>query len=135
MKIVGLENTLEPYYVPDKDPVTGEFELFVYDKTHLGSNLRKTICLDKVENTSKEAWICVSQSNPDILNPALIDVKEEGKILDQMKETLTRTMLSEEVEEIMLANGDNIEADFCNCSRSALRGRGYTWNSCSRTVS
>ena len=46
---------------------------------------------------------------------------EEGKFLDQMKVKLTRsTMLSEEVEEIMLANGDNIEADFCAIVRGAL---------------
>ena len=118
--IVGLENTLVPYYVPDKDPKTGDFELFVYDKTHLGSNLRKTICLDKIEGISKGAWVRVAQCKPLILNPAIIDVTEEGKILDQMKEKLTRTMLSEEVEETMIANGDTIEANFCAITRGAL---------------
>lgn len=118
--IFGLDEVLEPYYIPDKDPVSGEFELFVYDKTHLGSNLRKAICLDKVENISKGAWIRVSERNPAILNSTLIEVSEEGKIVDQMKEKFARAMVSKEVEIQMIEHGDITEAAFCGIIRGAL---------------
>lgn len=99
---MGIEDNLFPYYVPDLNK-EGGFEVFVYDKTHLGSNLRKAICVDKVNGISKTAWQKVSTSNPDILNPTLLEVSEEGKIVDQMKEALARNMFSKNVESIMLS--------------------------------
>lgn len=118
--ISGLEDVLEPYYVPDRNPDSGEFELFVYDKTHLGSNLRKALCLNKVDDISISAWERVSNSNPEILNSCVINVSEEGKIVDQMKERLARTMFSIDVEAKMIENGDYAEALFCNILRGAL---------------
>jgi len=52
IQIIGVCDDFEPYYVPDES-VENDFEVFVYDKTHLGSNLRKVLCLDKVHGLSK----------------------------------------------------------------------------------
>ena len=71
----------------------------------------------------KDAWISVSETNLETLNHTLIEVAENGKILDKMKEKPACTMLSEEVDQIMMANGEFL----CN-ARSYLRGRGYHWN-------
>ena len=110
----------EPYSVPEYRETEDDFSVFVYDKTHLGTNLRKCICLDKVKGISIKAWKSVSLSNPDILHPTLIEVSSEGKILDQMKETLARTIISEEVESIMIRQGYNKEAEFCRVVREGL---------------
>ncbi|XP_045178040.2 uncharacterized protein LOC123538138 [Mercenaria mercenaria] len=119
VKIYGIDEDFYPYYVPDKSE-QGDFEIFVYDKTHLGSNLRKAICLDRVYGVSKKAWQSVSEVRPDILNPTLLEVTEEGKIIDQMKERLARNMLSKNVEEQMRENGDIQEANFCEVVREGL---------------
>ena len=50
---MGLDCDYEPYYVPDFTLESGSFEMSVYDKTHLGSNLRKALCLDKIQGISK----------------------------------------------------------------------------------
>ena len=119
ISIFGLDDYLEPFYVPDVNEASN-FEVGVYDKTHLGSNLRKALCLDKIEGISKSAWTKVSDNDPDILNSALLDVSEEGKILDQMKEKLARSLLTEEIEEKMIINQDMKEAEFCHIMRECL---------------
>ena len=117
--IKGEEEDMEfePYYVPEYDD---KFHVYIYDKTHLGTNLRKCVCLDKVENVSIEAWRSVSKSDPKILHPTLIEVSPEGKILDQMRETLARSMMSSDVERIMRKQGFPKEADFCRVVREGL---------------
>ena len=117
--VVGLKDSFQPYYVPERNE-NGDFELFVYDKTHLGSNLRKALCLDKVQSISKKAWLDVAVKNPQVLNPTLLEVSEEGKIIDQMKERIARNMFSKEVETMMLQNGDEREAVFCKIIRESL---------------
>ena len=120
IELVGLNESFCPYYVPEFDEQREKFHVYVYDKTHLGSNLRKALCLDKVHGVSKESWIKVAESDPQILNPTLLEVSEEGKILDQMREQLAKTMLSSSVECKMLENGDKNEAEFCAIMRNAL---------------
>lgn len=66
-----------------------------------------------------QSWV-KAKSHPDIINPTLLEVSEEGKILDQMKEQLARTMFSNSVEDQMMANGDLREAEFCKIIRNAL---------------
>jgi hypothetical protein len=117
--IIGVSQSLSPYYVPDKSE-DGDFEVFVYDKTHLGSNLRKAICLNKVSGVSKKAWDNVSRMKPEILNPLLIEVSPEGKIADQMKERFARNMVSDDVEKCMNENGNLEEATFCKVIREGL---------------
>ena len=68
----------KPYYTPE---FQYKFRVFVYDKTHLGTNLRKFLCLNKVEGISIAAWKAVSQLRPDILHPTIIEVSPEGKLL------------------------------------------------------
>jgi hypothetical protein len=114
------DRTFEPYYVPEFDEMRQDFEIFVYDKTHLATNLRKCVCVDKVESRSIRAWEKVAKQSPDILNRSVIEVSSEGKILDQMKEKLSRTMFSKKVEDVMVLNGDLKEANFCSVIREAL---------------
>ena len=120
--IKGEEEELvfEPYYVPEYIETEQDFNVFVYDKTHLGTNLRKCICLDKVKGISVKAWRSVSISDPDILHPTLIEVSPEGKIMDQMKETLARTLVSVEVETKMRSHGYEKEGQFCRIIREGL---------------
>lgn len=50
---VKVENEgiiFEPYYVQKFDEEFDDFHVGVYDKTHLGTNLRKCLCLDKVKS-------------------------------------------------------------------------------------
>lgn len=117
--IIGVSQCLSPYYVPDRSD-DGDFEVFVYDKTHLGSNLRKAICLNKVSGVSKSAWDNVSRTNPETLNPLLVEVSPEGKITDQMRERFARNMVSEDVEDCMNENGYTEEAQFCKVVREGL---------------
>ena len=114
------DRTFEPYYVPEFDEMRQDFEIFVYDKTHLATNLRKCVCVDKVESISIRAWEKVAKQSPDILNRSVIEVSSEGEILDQMKEKLSRTMFSKKVEDVMVLNGDLKEANFCSVIREAL---------------
>ena len=111
----GLE--FEPYYTPE---YVDDFRVFVHDKTHLGTNLRKFLCLDKMEGISIESWKAVAKLRSDILHPTLIEVSPEGKILDQMKETLARTTVSNGVEETMEKIGYKNEAEFCKVVREGL---------------
>ena len=116
----GLKNIwMTPYYIPDKGS-DGEFEVFVYDRTHLCSNLRKSICLNKVSGISKKAWDVVSQQCPKILNPVLVEVSPDGKIADQMKEAFAKNMVSEAMEKCMTENGYGNEANFCQVVREGL---------------
>ena len=111
------ELEFQPYYTPE---YVDSFRVFVYDKTHLGTNLRKCLCLNKVEGISIVAWKAVAKLRPDILHPTLIEVSPEGKILDQMKETLARTTVSNGVEETMRRCGYEKEAEFCKVVREGL---------------
>ena len=119
VEVHGVSQNLNPYYVPDRSE-GGDFEVFVYDKTHLGSNLRKALCLNKVHGVSKSAWNHVADGHPEILNPLLLEVSEEGKIMDQMKERFARNMVSFDVETCMVDNGDLTEAKFCEIIREGL---------------
>ena len=119
IQIIGVCDDFEPYYVPDES-VENDFEVFVYDKTHLGSNLRKVLCLDKVHGLSKSSWQKVSDKWPLLLNPTLLDVNDEGKIVDQMKEKYARNLFCKDVESKMRENCDVIEADFCKIVREGL---------------
>ncbi|XP_053407926.1 uncharacterized protein LOC128559645 [Mercenaria mercenaria] len=114
------EMNFEPYYVPEFDENSGVFRIFTYDKTHLGTNLRKCMCLDKVRGISIQAWKHVSKARPDILHPSLVEVDDDGRILDQMKESLARSMVSKEVEQEMLEHGFGNEAEFCSVIREGL---------------
>lgn len=73
------ESTFEPYYVPEFDETCQDFDIFVYDKTHLATNLRKCVYIDKVENISIKAWEQVANISPDVLNRSVIEVSSEGK--------------------------------------------------------
>ena len=75
------------------------------------SNLRTTICLDKVIGISKAAWNKVTDHNPDILNTAVMEVTDKGKIIDQVKERLAGNMFTESVEQ-MRENGHMKVANF-----------------------
>ena len=110
----------EPYYIPEFDEKEQTFQVFTYDKTHLGTNMRKCLCLNKIEGVSIQAWKAVSLKNPEIIHPSIIDVSPEGKIADQMKEKLARTMVSEAVENKMKSFGFNKEAEFCHIIREGL---------------
>ena len=118
VEVAGVGN-FHPYYVPEFDLETEEFCLFSYDKTHLGTDFRKALCLNKVEGVSKIAWENVSKVSPDVLHPSVIHVSEEGKILGQMKEKLAINIVSAEVETKMIQNRCAKEARLCH----VLRGR------------
>ena len=121
IKVVGSDNdSFKPFYVPEFNKDRQEFEVFTYDRTHLATNLRKCVCLNKVEGVSIKAWQSIAKLKPDILNPSVIEVSDEGKILDQMKERLACTMFSEAVEVEMVSNNYLKEADFCRTIRNAL---------------
>ena len=55
-----------------------------------------------------------------MLHPSVIEVSEEGKIVDQMKEQLARNMLSTDVEEEMTHLGYTKEAELCRVVREGL---------------
>ena len=76
--------------------------------------------MDKVLGISKAAWNKVSVHNSDVLHPAILQVTEEGKIIDQMKERLARNVFSENVEKKMEENADLKEANFCRIIREGL---------------
>ena len=82
--------------------------------------MRKCLCLNKIEGISVQAWKTISNKNPEILHPLIIDVSPEGKIVDQMKEKLARTMVSEAVENKMKDFGYKEEAEFCHIIREGL---------------
>ena len=120
VEVIGIEDGyFEPYYLPDYDTELDTFKVFVYDKTHLATNFRKCVCLDRVEGVSVQAWKCVAKKRPDILHPSIIEVSD-GKIVDQMKEKLSRTMFSKDVESEMSADQYQKEAHVCNVIREAL---------------
>ena len=119
VEVVGT-GYFQPYYVPEFDIETEEFGLFSYDKTHLGTNFRKALCLNKVQGIQKKAWEVVADRNPKILHPSIIQVSDEGKILDQMKESLALNMVSAEVETEMERDGYVKEAELCNVLREGL---------------
>jgi hypothetical protein len=110
----------EPYYVPEFNEEEEDFQVFIYDRTHLGTNLRKCLCLDKVDGISIRAWKTVADRKPNILHPTIVEITEDGKILDQMKEKLARSMVTEEVEQEMEVQGYFAEAKFCNVIRNGL---------------
>lgn len=76
--------------------------------------------MDKVHGVSKAAWNKVSDQNPGVLHPTILEVTEEGKFVDQIKERLARNMFSEKVEQKMEENGDITEANFCKVFREGL---------------
>ena len=55
--------------------------------------------LDKIEGVSKHTWESVASKHPNVLNPVILEVSSEGKIVDQMKEKLARNLFSAEVEQ------------------------------------
>lgn len=114
------ETYFKPYYVPEFNEERQDFEVFIYDKTRLATNLRKCVCLDRVEGITIKAWEAVASHSPDILNRGLIEVSSDGKILDQMKEQLAKTIFNESVEIEMDKMGFRKEAIFCNVVREAL---------------
>ena len=89
--------------MPDFSTDSNKFELAVYDKTHLGSNLRKALYLDKIDGISKSAWENVAENHPSILNISLIEINDESKIMDQMKEKLARSLFTEDIEKQIAA--------------------------------
>ena len=78
------------------------------------------MCLDKVDGVSIKAWESVAKRSPEVLNKCLIEVSPNGKILDQMKEQLSRTIFRASVEKEMADLGFENEAKFCNVIREAL---------------
>ena len=76
--------------------------------------------MNKVCGISINAWKSVSRANPTVLYPLIVEISEEGKLIDQMREKLARTMISENVENEMINMGFETEAEFCRTLREGL---------------
>ncbi|KAH3860986.1 hypothetical protein DPMN_023912 [Dreissena polymorpha] len=58
----------EPYYLPEFDSNMNDLRIYAYDKTHLGTNLRKALCLDKISGILVPASKPISgRRRPDIV--------------------------------------------------------------------
>ena len=93
-----------------------QMEMRTFDYTHILNNLRYHICNRGFTGVSTQAFINVSKSNHDVLPRAIVEDK-----MDRQNSTISQRFFSEDVEKILLENGDFSEAEFCQKTRNWFR--------------
>ena len=81
--------------------------------THILNNLRYHICNKGFVGVSKDAFINVSETNHDVLPREIVEDK-----MDRQNSTISQRFFSEDVEQILIQNGNDTEADFCQKTRN-----------------
>ena len=74
---------------------------------HILTNLRAHACKNGFDVFDKEAFICVSEVNKDLISHTMVK-----HVLDQQNAEIAKSIFSKEVQNIIESNGDHKEAKF-----------------------
>ena len=112
---VIIENyhlTMDWYSLPEWNPSTDAMLCKCLDSHHPLTNLRTKTSTTGLNNISPEAWKRVAHSYRTKLTPSMVD-----DLIDKQSNSNAQTHFSEEVENVMIENGDLDEAHFCRLIR------------------
>ena len=101
---------------PEFSERRNQLEMRTFDYTHILNNLRYHICNKGFVGVSKDAFINVSETNHDVLPRAIVEDK-----MDRQNSTISQRFFSEDVEQILIQNENDTEADFCQKTRNWFR--------------
>ena len=111
-----LQDTHIIFNYPEFSKERQQLEMRTFDYTHILNNLRYHICNRGFVGISTEAFKNVSKVNHDILPMTIVEDK-----LDRQNCKISQRFFSEEVQNILLLNGDNSEANFVEKTRNWFR--------------
>ncbi|KAH3752314.1 hypothetical protein DPMN_186930 [Dreissena polymorpha] len=106
-----------PVYSPEFSGERQQLEVKVMDGTHIRTNLKSKLIKNGLGDVKIDPWKQVAQSGKTYLRPAMLEVKDDGKILHQQSDPFVRTMFAEDVQEELLRGGHDIDAHFCKILR------------------
>ena len=112
LSVPGLKKDHEIYCFPEFSARRLQVELRTLDFSHILTNIRTHLCKHGYDNVSTDAFLRVSEVNHDLLNRCLIE-----DILDKQKVAKAEKFFTEEVESVMIANGDTSAAKFIRMIR------------------
>ena len=91
------KETSNLFCYPEYSDKREQLEPRTIDPTHMFTNLRAHACHKGFENVSKDAFIRVTESNPELLKRTLVT-----KIVDQQNTDIAKKIFSLQVQEEML---------------------------------
>ena len=100
------------YSFPNRSSVRDSIEHRCIDPSHTLANMRSQISRHGYDFCSREAFIRVSETHHDVL-PKSIIINQ----LDRQSIRISKRFFSEEVEAVLIQNGDNKEAKFVHLVR------------------
>ena len=113
--VAGLDEYIHWFSYPEYNAKRDKLEPKCLDGDHLLVNLRVKVCRDGLPGygVSRNAWIRVAETHPDVLSPALaID------LIDRQNNAYARQTFSLQVEECMFQLGFPRESAFCSLVRN-----------------
>ena len=100
------------YNYPEINTERMKIEMRTFDYTHVLNNLRFHICNKGFGKIRTEAFLKISEDDNDVLPRAIVEDK-----LDRQNASISQRFFSEEVENALLKNNCNNEAEFVNITR------------------
>ena len=113
MDVPFLQDTHIIFNYPEFSKERQQLEMWTFDYTHILNNFRYHICNRGFVGISTEAFKNVSKVNHDVLPLTIVEDK-----LDWQNCEISQRFFSEEVQNILLLNGDNSEANFVEKTRN-----------------
>ena len=116
MDVLFLQDMHIIFNYPEFSKECQQVEIRTFDYTHILNNLRYHICNRGFVGVSTEAFKNGSKVNHDVLPLTIVEDK-----LDQQNCKISQRFFSEEVQNILLLNGDNSEVNFVAKTRNWFR--------------
>ena len=116
MDVPFLQDTHIIFNYPEFSKECDQLEMWTFDYTHILNNLRFHICNKGFVGISTEAFKNVSKVNHDVLPLTIVEDK-----LDRQNCEISQQFFSEEVQNILLLNGNKSDANFVEKTRNWFR--------------